>query len=121
MSAESDVRDWLVAHAALLAVVPKTRIGWDAVDQDVPRPYIFLNKERDEPDWGLDNTLFGSDVTMSITCVGRNRAQGIEVANLVRAALVAADQPYDTGTAGFDPENGIEGEVVLVSWYRDPD
>lgn len=121
MSAESDVRGWLLDHAPLLAVVPRKAIVFDAVDQQAPRPYIFLNKEREEPDWGLDNTLFGSDVTVSITVVGKNRAESIDVAQLVREALVAAGYPYDTGSAGYDADNELEAEVVLVTWYRDPD
>jgi hypothetical protein len=97
VSAESEVRAALVAHAALIAVVPAARISADAVEQGLARPYIAS--------------------TIDIQCIGSDRAEAIEVRDLVRDALSAAGLPSDRGSAGFDPDQGLEVEVVTVDWF----
>jgi hypothetical protein len=117
VSAESEVRDALVAHAALIAVVPAARISVDAVDQGGVRPYIAFASQGYSADLGLDNTLHATATTIDIQCIGSDRAEAIEVRDLVRAALSAAGLPSDRGSAGFDPEQGLEVEVVTVDWF----
>ena len=56
MSAESEVRAVLIAHAPLLAAVPSARISIDAVMPTATRPYIAFSKQQVAEDTGLDNT-----------------------------------------------------------------
>lgn len=124
MSAESQLRDVLVADAALLAglgtVSGKTaqqRICIDAVPQDFPCPYIVFSKQSTGDELGCDNTLLAELATIDVQCVGTNRSNAIAIRDLVRAALRNAGTPSDRGSAGFDAENGLEVEVVTVDWY----
>lgn len=124
MSAESDLRAVLVGNAALLAglgtVAGKTaqqRICIDSVPEDFPRPYVIFQKQATTDELGSDNTLLAELATIDIQCVGTNRSNAIAIRDLVRAALRAAGTPSDRGSAGFDPEVGLEVEVVTVDWY----
>jgi hypothetical protein len=117
MSAESDLRDALIAYAPLIAVVPAERIGADAVEQGASRPYIAFAKQSDEIEHGLDGTELARMSTIDIQCVGSERENALAVKALVQAALDAADQPSDRGFAGYDAENDLEVEVVTVEWW----
>lgn len=117
MSAESELRAALVAHAPLLAVVPAVRISVDAVAQDLAKPYITFVKQGYAAHLGLDNTLLADVSTVDIQCVGTDRPNAIVVRDLVRTALQLAGLPSDRGTAGYDPENDLEVEVVTVDWF----
>jgi hypothetical protein len=75
VSAESEVRDALVAHAALIAVVPAARISVDAVEQGLARPYIAFASQGYAADLGLDNTLHATATTIDIQCIGSDRAE----------------------------------------------
>lgn len=117
MSAESEARAALVAHAPLLAVVPATRISIDAVAQGETRPYITLVKQAEQRDLALDNTVLAVTTTLDVQCIGTDRPNAIAVADLVRAALAAAGMPSDRGGGAYDPENDLEVEVVTVDWF----
>lgn len=117
MSAESEVRDALLAHAPLLAVVPAARISIDAVDSGLLRPYIAFSKLQRSTELALDNTNLGSSTQIDLLCVGTNRANAIDVAELVRTALATAQMPSDRGAAAYDAENDLEVEIVSVDWW----
>jgi hypothetical protein len=117
MSAESELRAALVANGALLAVVPAARISIDAVGQALAKPYIAFVKQGYAADLGLDNTLLADTSTIDIQCVGTDRPNAIVVRDLVRTALSLAGLPSDRGSAGYDPENDLEVEVVTVDWF----
>lgn len=124
MSAESALRDALLASAPLLAAVPAERISWDAVDQAAAKPYLALSKESETRDRGLDGTTLAHSASFSILCVGTDRANAIAVADLVRAALAAAQAapnatigPSDNDSAGYDPELDLEVEVVGADYF----
>lgn len=118
MSAESDLRAALLAHAPLVAAVPAARISIDAAAQDQPRPYIVFSVQTAEPTWGLGNALLGVVTSIDIQIVGRTRAESIAVRELVQDALLAAGWPWVRTTAGYDAENDIEAEVVSVNWME---
>lgn len=118
MSVESDIRAALTGYAPLVAVVPAARIALDLVEQDAPRPYIVLSKTRDDEDSGLDGTVFGIDYGFELQIVGATRAQAIAIKPLVRAALRAGDFPPDEGAAGYDGDNDLEVETVVVNHYE---
>ena len=101
MSAESEVRAVLIAHAPLLAAVPSARISIDAVMPTATRPYIAFSKQQVAEDSGI----------------GSSRANAIVVAGLVRDALRAGGMPSDRGSAGYDAENDLEVEIVTVDWF----
>jgi len=117
MSLEAELWAALVAHAPLTAVVPPERVSIDSVESDTARPYIAFSKQSETKERGLDGTVHHHTMRMDLQCVGVNRSECIQVAELVREALDAAGQPADDGTAGFDPENEIEAEVVTVEWW----
>lgn len=117
MSAESELRAVLLAHAPLTAAVPGARISIDAVMPTATRPYIAFSKQLRVDDNGLDNTLLGATSTIDIQCVGSSRANAIVVAGLVRDALRAGGMPSDRGSAGYDAENDLEVEIVTVDWF----
>lgn len=117
MSAESELRDALIAHAPLLAVVPAARISIDAVTVSAARPYIAFSKQQRSDDFGLDNTWLAAQSTIDIQCVGSSRANAIVVADLVRDALRTAGMPSERGSAGYDAENDLEVEIVTVEWF----
>ena len=118
MSAESDLRAVLLAHAPLVAAVPAARISIDAVAQDQARPYIAFSTQNDEATFDLNNTLLGRVTSIDVQIVGRTRAEAITVRELVEAALLAGGWPWVRRTAGYDAENDIEAEVVSVNWME---
>lgn len=117
MSAESEIRTMLLAHAPLVAVVPAGRISIDAVAPTLTRPYVAFVKTQYTDELGTDNTLLATVSTIDLQCVGTNRSNAIAVAALVRDALRAGGNPSDRGSAGYDPENDLEVEVVTVDWF----
>lgn len=118
MSTESDLRDALLGSAPLLAVVPAARIRIDKVDAGFQRPYIVFSKQGSAEELGSDNTVLGAITTIDIQCIGTNRSNAISVGALVRNALRTAGIPSDRGSAGYDPENDLEVEVVTVDWIE---
>lgn len=117
MSAESELRDALLAHAPLVAVVPSARISIDAVDIGASKPYIAFSKQLRTDDHGMNGTWLAGQSTIDIQCVGSSRANAIAVAGLVRDALIQAGMPSERGSAGYDAENDLEVEIVTVEWF----
>ena len=116
MSAESDIRAALVAYAPLVSVVPASRISIDAVDADAPRPYSAFSKAGRNRELGLDNSVLAESSTVDILCIGLNREQSSQIADLVFDALQVAARPSDRGGAAYDGDNDIELETVTVDW-----
>lgn len=116
MSAEAEVRAALVAYAGLTALVPAARISIDSVQQGLPRPYIAFSKQNGQRFYGLDNTPLATIDTIDVQCVGSDRANAIAVREQVEAALIAAGVPPTGVSAGYDPDNDLEVEVVTVDW-----
>lgn len=116
MSAESELRDVLVAHAPLAAAVPAQRISIDTVGAETPRPFIVLSKESETPDWGLDNTLLDTVTTLSVQVIGTSRQNAIAVRELVQAALLVEGVPWTGVAGGYDPEADLEAEVITLDW-----
>lgn len=121
MSAESELRAALVGYAPLLAQVPAARISVDAVPQGFTRPYIAFSKQGGQDELGLDNTLLAAVSTIDIQCIGTDRSNAIAVRDLVRTALQLAGMPSDRNSAGYDPENDLEAEIVTVDWFDTPE
>lgn len=117
MSAESELRAALLAHAPLLAAVPAARISIDAVDVSAARPYIAFSKQLRADDYALGGAWLATQSTIDIQCVGASRSNAIAVADLVRQALVLAGMPSERGSAGYDAENDLEVEIVTVDWF----
>lgn len=116
MSYEADLRAVLVADAALTAAVPAARIAIDQVEQGLARPYIAFSAQQGTPEFGLDNTLLADTLLIDIQCIGSTRANAIAVRELVKTALLAGGVPWSATSAGYDPDNDIEAEIVSVNW-----
>lgn len=115
MSAETDFRAALVAHAPLLAVVPQARITLNAAEPGAVMPYIVFSASH-APEAGMDGTPLGDVCTISVQCWARTALQAAQVADLVTAALVPQGCPPTAREGGYDPELGADAELITFEW-----
>jgi hypothetical protein len=124
MSADTDLRAELLAHAPLLALVgAPNRIAFDKVAQNTARPFVVL--VRDEPIeeyTTLDGRRVAALLQFQMQCVGDTRAQAEEVADEVEAALRASTRepegiPCSGRSAGADPDLDLEIVNLTVEWW----
>lgn len=115
MSHETEFRALLVADAALIALVPAVRIGLNAVGQGSAYPLIVF-VAREDREYGLDNTLHGTEVTFDVQCYAKNSTDASAVADAVEVAI--ADDPSHVVTSratAFDDELDLDAVVLTVS------
>ena len=124
MSAETDLRADLLAHAPLSTLVGgATGVAFDKVPQNKTRPFVVL--VRDEPleeYTTLDGRLVAALLQFRAQCVGDTRAQAEEVADAVEAALRASTRepngiPCSGRFAGADPDLDLELVNLTVEWW----
>lgn len=118
MSAEVDLRAALLAWAPLVGLAAGG-VWIDEVDEEAPRPYVVFTKQSSRVERGLDGSIHSEATRFDVQCVGEGREQSLALADLVRQALEAVDQPPEDFAAGYDPENDIEAEVVSVDWWTE--
>lgn len=118
MSAESELRAALVADTTLLGLVPATRISIDAVAQGLTRPYIAFSKQATEVVYGLDGLAQARRTTIDVQVIGSSRSNAIAVRERVEAVLAAIGVPAENVSAGYDPDNDLEAEVVTIDWWN---
>jgi len=118
MSAETDFRALLVAHAPLVAVVPAARIAQNGVDAAAVAYPCVVFVATHAPDYGIDNTLLSDQVTFDVQCWGETSAQAASVAALVRAAIAAdADYLVTAEASAFDSELELDGVALTVDVF----
>lgn len=115
MSAETDFRGLLAAYAPLTALVG-TRIAQNAVPQGAALPYIAYVAQH-QPEYGLDNTLHASAVTITCECWADTAAAADAVADHVQAAVEADDRVITARASSFDPDVGLDATVLSVEWW----
>ena len=117
MTAETQLGNALQANVLLAAIVG-TKIHLDEVPEDLARPYILFAKNGvSQIDRALDNTVLHRSDPFAVTCVGKTRAQAIEMRALVETALVAVNQPPAETQSAYDETMDAETETVLVDWW----
>lgn len=113
MSAETDMRALLVAHAPLTALVAG-RVALNAVPENSAHPLVVFTTAQ-VPDLALDNTVLGTLVTHSVQCWGITSAAAQAVADAVRGALAANANYVVLGEASaFDEELGLDAVQLTV-------
>lgn len=115
MSAETEFRAALVAHAALTALVG-TRIAQNAVPDGSAMPCVVYSSTR-TPDFHLDNSFGAMNVQFEVQCWANTSAAAAAVADEVEAALLAANTVCTVRSTTFDPEMGLDGEVLTADWW----
>ena len=119
MSIETEFRALLAGYAPLTALVA-TRIAQDAVPEGAAAPLVVFAGSHQRT-LGLDNTLLADQCTLIVQCWGNTGAQAAQVADAVIAAVATA-----TASAGavvvdrattFDPELGLDGQLLTVEWW----
>lgn len=116
MSVETELRALLLANAPLLAIIPANRISVDTAAVEQPRPYIVFAVQSGEPVFGLDNSFLGETVTIDLQIVGSTRNNAVVIREAVKAALLAGGVPWSGTSSAFDPENGLEAEIINLQW-----
>lgn len=123
MSAETEFRAMLAAHAGLAALVGP-RISQSAVEQGAALPVVVF-ASRHEPNHALDDTLALDAIDFSIECWGQTAASAAAVAEQVRAAVDAFDLANPTQAlavtseaVAYDGELALDGVVLTVQWWR---
>ena len=126
MSAETEFRAELLAHAPLLALVGgvPSRIAFDKVPQTTPRPFVVMVRESTELIDTLDGSDNGARITFGLQCWGDTRAQAEEIADAVVAALRASTRepngiPIEERSAIAEPDLDFEGVHLTVDWWDD--
>ena len=114
MSHDTDFRAVLIANAGLTALVG-ARIAVNAVPQGSVYPLVVFVSS-DNREYGLDNTLHGTEVTYDVQCYGKNTAEAAAVADEVEEAIAASSMYVVTSRASaFDEELDLDAETLTVS------
>lgn len=122
MSAESDFRAALAAHAPLTALVG-TRIAMHALAQSEPAPYVVFSAQH-EPQLGLDGAVQLDRVSFSVECWAIGALASQQVADAVEAAIDAFDAASGSVSAvvlarssGYDGELDLDASVLAIEWF----
>ncbi len=119
MSAETDFRALLAAHAPLTTLVG-TAIAHNAVPQGTPAPYVVFTADYD-PVLDMAGVRHATACTFTVQCWARSSAVAQAVADAVEGALALA--PVARGVAvrsrasGYDEEADMDATVLSVEWW----
>lgn len=116
MSIETDFRAWLTGYAGVTALVPAAAIAQNAVAEGTPPPYIVFEVAR-APEYGIDNTVHATAVTVRTTCWATTPGASDAVADAVTAALAAQGVVITQRLSTFDAEIGFDGTVLSAEWW----
>lgn len=119
MSAETEFRALLVAHAGLAALVG-TRVAEAAVPPGSPLPYVAFVSRHDRTH-NLAGQLMADQVFFTVQCWAESAAAAAAVAAQVVLAVEGADPDrgavvLNTETA-FDPELQLDASILTVEWW----
>lgn len=118
MSAETEFRAALLAHAPLMALmVSEARIAQNAAKDGIGPPCIVYGSTR-IPDFHLDNSVGATNVQFSVQCWGDTAAVASAVADAATAALLAAAVVCTSRSTTFDEELGLDGEELVFDWWE---
>ena len=125
MSADTDLRADLLAHAPLLALVSTpNRIAFDKVPQGISRPFVVLVRQATERAATLDGSWNGGKITFALQCWDDTRAGAEALADAVEDALAASTRepngiPVEDRSSAYEPELDLEAVNLIVEWWED--
>ncbi len=115
MSSESDLQALLEADTALAALVGD-RIAQNAIDQGQDLPYVVYTSKH-VPDFGLSNALLATNVQFRIECWAASAEAADDVADAVRAALLADGVVCTSRVTGHSPETQLDATILVADWW----
>ncbi len=121
MSAETDLRAALVAHAALTALVGQ-RIAQNSVPEGATLPFVVFSAQHSPVEvlWG---PAPADDVSFTLECWAKTALMADAVADAAVAALAASATAQGAAAtmlsraSGYDAELGLDATVLTVSWW----
>ena len=117
MSAETEFRAALLAHAPLLALVPAARIAQNAAADGNAASTLVYGSTR-IPDFHLDNSVGATNVQFTVQCWAGTAAAGSAIADEAVAALLAVAVVCTARSTTFDEELGLDGEELIFDWWE---
>jgi hypothetical protein len=111
--AEVQVKTALLSDAALIALVGD-RIDPDEIAADSPLPALAYERGNSQPEYGLDNTLYASNVTVAVTVWAKTRVSANQVADAVVAAMAAGGYVESSRASAHEPE--LDEYAVVLSF-----
>lgn len=117
MSAETEFRAALVAHAPLLALVPAARIAQNAAADGNADSTLVYGSTR-IPDFHLDNSVGATNVQFTVQCWSTTAAGASAIADAAVAALLAESVVCTSRATTFDEELGLDGEELVFDWWE---
>jgi len=117
MSAETEFRAALVAHAPLLALVPAARIAQNAMTDGAGVPCIVYGSTR-IPDFHLDNSVGAVNTQFTAQCWADTAAAASAVADAAEAALLAVGTVCTSRSTTYDEELGLDGLELIFDWWE---
>lgn len=118
MSAETEFRAALVAHAPLLVLVgTAARIAQNAAGPSVGTPCVVYGSTR-VPDYHLDNSVGATNTQFEVQCWGETAASAAAVADAVQDAILEVDCVCTQRSTTFDAELGLDGELLTFDWWE---
>lgn len=119
MSAETDFRALLAAHAGTVALVG-TSIAHNAIRSGTPAPYVVFTCQH-SPQLGLDNTLLADQCSFAVQCWAATASAAETVATAVSAAVATATSARGAcvvdRASGYDDETGLDATILTVEWW----
>jgi hypothetical protein len=101
--AETQVKSALVSAGGLVALVGD-RIDPDEISAKSVLPAVTFDRGDSAPEYGLDNTLYASKVTMNVTAWAKTRLAANAVADAVVAAMLAVELVQSSRASAYEPE-----------------
>lgn len=118
MSAETEFRAALIAHAPLMALLGSdARIAQNAVTPSIGTPCVVYGSTR-IPDFHLDDSAGATNVQFTAQCWGETASIAADVADAAVAALRAVSVVCTSRSTTFDEEIGIDGEELVFDWWE---
>lgn len=114
MTAETDFRALLAAHAPLVALVGSA-IAENVAPQGMPLPLVVFSSSH-SIERGLNNAVLADEVTFSVQCWAEDSVTASLVADAVEAALQGAAEA-DSREGGFNEELQLNAVVLTVPWF----
>lgn len=119
MSAETEFRAALLAHAPLMALLAgnAARIAQNAIGDGILEPYVVYASVR-LPDFHLDNSVGATNVQFTVQCWGATALAAAAVAEEVQAALLEAGVVCTSRATTFEQDLGLDGEELVFDWWE---
>lgn len=117
MSAETITKDVLTGSAGVTALV-SVRIWPDELPQKTAKPAITFERQGDQREYTLDNTLAATKVSMAVTGWAATRASANAVGAAIVAAFAAAGMVCESQDAVYVPELDEYAAVVVAEVWE---